>query len=445
MRALLVGFGVTNQAVADALLQRGHEVVVCDDESSPAVRVAAGQRNVDLVDRPSDARLKDLVRSVDAVLPSPGAPITIRSSPQQPSLVYRFAASSTWRRSGMTAPCWPSPAPTARQRSRRWRRSCSRPPGVRAAAAGNNETPLVQAIDDPTVDVFVVEASSFRLAHTERFVPLAATWLNFAPDHLTAHASIGAYENAKARIWRDLPDDDPYVAIGNADDPVVERHLEMLDVRTSEFSIVNGACRWARVGDQLVDPGGGPFLSVAELQRAFPHDVSNALAATATVLDPSVGATYEGVCEVLRTFGGLPHRITLVGERDGVSWYDDSKATTPNAALAAVRAFDSVVLIAGGQNKGLDLSALAGGASHIRAVVAIGDAADEVSAAFAGVRPVSIATSMAEAIERAGAAAEPGDVVLLSPACASFDWYRSYGERGDDFSAQVRSLIGASA
>jgi len=128
-----------------------------------------------------------------------------------------------------------------------------------------------------------------------------------------------------------------------------------------------------------------------------------------------------------------------------VRWYDDSKATTPNATLTASKAFESIVLIAGGQNKGLDLGVLAGAAPRVRAVVAIGDAAGDVEAAFAGVRPVVIADSMHAAVEHADRLARPGDTVLLSPACASFDWYGSYGERGDDFSNEVRSLIGASS
>jgi UDP-N-acetylmuramoylalanine--D-glutamate ligase len=191
-----------------------------------------------------------------------------------------------------------------------------------------------------------------------------------------------------------------------------------------------------------VGAGGARLAAVDELWRAFPHDLSNALAAGATAL--AGGATTEGVHDALVSFRGLAHRIELVGEHDGVQWFDDSKATTPNATSAALRSFPSVVLIAGGQNKGLDLTALAGEAPRIRAVVAIGDAAAEIEHSFAGVRPVVVATSMVDAVTQAAKLARAGDAVLLSPACASFDWYKSYGERGDDFAARVRHLIGAS-
>jgi UDP-N-acetylmuramoylalanine--D-glutamate ligase len=125
-----------------------------------------------------------------------------------------------------------------------------------------------------------------------------------------------------------------------------------------------------------------------------------------------------------------------------VRFYDDSKATTPSAVLAALAGFESAVLIAGGRNKGLDLGALRAGAGRVRAVVAIGEAAPEVEAAFAGRAPVTRAASMAEAVAAAAGAARPGDAVLLSPGCASFDWYRSYAERGEDFARAVAALVG---
>jgi len=148
---------------------------------------------------------------------------------------------------------------------------------------------------------------------------------------------------------------------------------------------------------------------------------------------------------VLRSFRGLPHRVALVGEAGGVRYYDDSKATTPHAAVAGVAGFDSVVMICGGRDKGLDLRDLTEAASRVRAVVAIGEAADAVAAAFEGLRPVRRAGSMDEAVRLASQLAVPGDAVVLSPGCASFDWYRSYGERGDDFARAAREVAGVAA
>jgi UDP-N-acetylmuramoylalanine--D-glutamate ligase len=191
----------------------------------------------------------------------------------------------------------------------------------------------------------------------------------------------------------------------------------------------------------LLLPDGSVLATGAELFRALPHDLTNALAAAACALE--AGLPLGAVQEALRAFRGLPHRVALVGEAGGVRYYDDSKATTPHAAAAALAGFESVVLICGGRNKGLDLGVLAGAAANVRSVVAIGDAADEVSAAFAGVRPVRRAASMDDAVRSAAELASPGDTVLLAPGCASFDWYGSYGERGDDFARAARDVVGA--
>jgi UDP-N-acetylmuramoylalanine--D-glutamate ligase len=185
-----------------------------------------------------------------------------------------------------------------------------------------------------------------------------------------------------------------------------------------------------------------PLASVSRLARRLPHDLDNGLAAAATALESGLVGP-EAAAEALAGFHAPRHRIELVAERAGVAWYDDSKATTPHAALTAIRSFPSVVLIAGGKNKGLDLAALSVEAKRLRGVVAIGAAAPEVEAVFAGRVGVVTAGSMDDAVRLAAERAARGDAVLLSPACASFDWYASYGERGDDFARAVRELLGA--
>jgi UDP-N-acetylmuramoylalanine--D-glutamate ligase len=306
--------------------------------------------------------------------------------------------------------------------------------GVAAAAAGNIGVPLVDAVAAPS-EVLVVEVSSFQLQLTDRFHPRVAVWLNLAPDHLDWHPDLESYGQAKARIWaRQGPDD---VAVVNADDPGVMRWAATAPGRVETFGLSGAGFRVD--GEMLFTSTGDEIVPVAALRRSLPHDVANALAASAAAL--AAGAKLDGVRTALRRWEGFPHRVTLVGDAGGVQWYDDSKATNPHAALAALRGFHSVVLVAGGRNKGLDLSVLAQAADRVRAVVAIGEAAPDVEKAFAGVKPVTVATSMDQAVRAAAAAAKPGDAVLLSPGCASFDWYRSYGERGDDFRRAVGQLL----
>ncbi|HWC12110.1 MAG TPA: UDP-N-acetylmuramoyl-L-alanine--D-glutamate ligase, partial [Acidimicrobiales bacterium] len=307
--------------------------------------------------------------------------------------------------------------------------------GRTAVAGGNIGFPLSDAVRRD-VDVVVAEVSSFQLWWTDTFRPVVAVWLNLAEDHLDWHPDLDAYVAAKARIWAHQHKDDLIVV--NIDDPIVAGQVAGAPSRVQTFGLARPA-DWHVADGELRGPP-GRLLPVAELRRSLPHDVSNGLAAAAAAL--SAGGTLEGVRTALRTFGGLPHRLTLVADAGGVRWYDDSKATNPHAALAAISGFDSVVLVAGGRNKGLDLGVLVKGADRIRAVVALGEAGPEVEAAFDGVRPVTRAPPMAEAVRAAAAAARPGDAVLLSPGCASFDRYRSYAERGDDFAAAVGRLLG---
>jgi UDP-N-acetylmuramoylalanine--D-glutamate ligase len=307
--------------------------------------------------------------------------------------------------------------------------------GKRGVDAGNTDLPLVSALDSDA-EVFVIEATSFRLRWLTRFRSKSATWLNLAPDHLDWHGDVDRYVAAKARVFEFQRADD--VAIGFADDPIVMDALRSARARHVTFGRDGTPADYFERDGILHGPR-GPIVAVDELWRSFPHDRTNALAAAATVLEAGV-ATIDGVRSALREFRGIAHRIMVVAEVDGVRYYDDSKATTPHAAVTAIRGFDSVVLIAGGRNKALDLSTMAIEPGRMRAVVAIGDSAPDVVRAFTGICPVTIATSMDEAVHAARDAARPGDSVLLSPGCASFDWYRNYGERGDDFARAAREL-----
>jgi len=293
--------------------------------------------------------------------------------------------------------------------------------------------------DDDRVAMAVCEVSSFQLAYTERFRPFVATWLNLAEDHLDWHRDLADYIASKSKIWANQQPDD--VAIANAEDPIVLREAKRSRGRLVTFGRELADYRIER--QRFLGPTGEDFGSVEDLPRRFPHDEMNALAALATA--HQAGATVAACAAALKRPLPMPHRVEFVGSAAGVSYYDDSKATTPSAVVAALAGFSSVVLIAGGRNKGLDLGVIAAEVesrmtTRIAGVVAIGEAAEEVLAAF-GHYTVASAPSMERAVAAASALASAGDAVLLSPGCASFDWYRSYEERGEDFARVVRARI----
>ncbi|MBA2496581.1 MAG: UDP-N-acetylmuramoyl-L-alanine--D-glutamate ligase, partial [Acidimicrobiia bacterium] len=370
---LVVGFGVTGQAVAAALVRRGLPVVAVDDRSSDALRAAAAEMGVVLHEPDGTAALGDLVVAAAEVHPAPGlahhhpvfalaaaAGVPVRS---ELDLAARFDTRPIVAVTGTDGKTTVTVLAAAVLEAS----------GVRAVVAGNNDVPLVRAIDDAAAEVFVVEASSFRLERTERFTPAAACWLNLAPDHLDVHADLVAYEAAKARIWRDLGPE--ATAVGNAEDPIVVRHLASAGAGTRwTFSATAGAgTDWRVEREHLVGPGWGAFVPVADLPRQFDHDLANTLAAAAVAAP--VGATAAGAATAARAFRGLPHRLALVADAGGVRWYDDSKATTPNATVNDVAAVAAVgrpvVLVAGGRSKGVDLATLGVLAPAVRAVVAI--------------------------------------------------------------------------
>jgi UDP-N-acetylmuramoylalanine--D-glutamate ligase len=432
--ALVVGLGTSGEAAARHLAEGGARVVVIDDAPDDDARGRAHRLGSELVERPDPARLAALVAAATVVVPSPGVPV------RHPVFALAAEAGVPVRSEVELASRWTT-RPIVAVTGTNGKTSVTsliaamlEASGVRAVAGGNIGLPLSDAVGGD-VDVIVAEVSSFQLWWTDSFRPAVAVWLNLAEDHLDWHPDLAHYASAKARIWAYQTADD--TAVVNADDPVVMSKAAEAPSTVVTFGLEQAA-DW-RVADGVLTGPAGPVLPVADLRRSRPHEVANALAASAAAT--AAGATEDGLAAALRRFDGLPHRLVLVADSGGVRWYDDSKATNPHAALAAMRAFDSAVLVAGGRNKGLDLGVLVEAADRVRAVVGFGEAGPEVAAAFAGVRPVTCVDTMDEAVDAAAAAARPGDAVVLAPACASFDRYRSYGERGDDFARAVARVL----
>ena len=442
--ALVYGIALAGDALATQLVRRGWRVLVADDVATDAKRATAEALGTTLVVAPDGDELAALLAAADMLCPAPGVPESHR-------VVRAAVASATpvrteidlayeWeqQRVGGPRPMLAVTGTDGKTTTTFLAAHILEVAGHRAAAVGNTEVPLSAALDDD-VDVFVVECSSFRLNWLQSFRAEAAVWLNLAPDHQNWHDSMSSYEAAKARVWAHRRPTD--VAIGFADDEAVMRNLRAAGGVTRTFA-TTGADYRIESGN-LVGPM-GVIASVASMTRALPHDLTNALAAAALVLESGL-AEVTHVEQALASFRHPPHRIEPLGEIDGVAWFNDSKATSPHAALTAIRGFDRIVLLAGGLNKGLDLASLATEHARIKAVVGLGTSASEIVGPFAPYCPTTIATSMADAVDIAAAYAEAGDVVLLSPACASFDWYPGggYPARGEDFKRLVSAKAAA--
>ncbi|MEM9710785.1 MAG: UDP-N-acetylmuramoyl-L-alanine--D-glutamate ligase [Actinomycetota bacterium] len=428
-RVLVVGLGVTGRALVEAFVRRGVEVLVADDR--PDAEVPDGARRVEV------DQLAVTVADIDAVVPSPGVP---RHHPAYPAaesagvpIVSELDLAAAWTDRPSVAVTGTNGKTTVVELVRRM---CAAS-GLDAEIVGNADEPWVAAIDrraDDRPDLWIVEASSFRLDAVQHYRADVAVWLNFAPDHLDWHPDLDDYRAAKARVL-DLQRPEA-VALGDVADPIVRAELEGAP---AGHELVGAPAGDWRIDGEILHTPSGPVELGGVPPRHGPHDLVDLAAAAGAARH--LGASVDAVVEVISTFEGLRHRLEHVAHVDGIDYFDDSKATAPHATIAALRGFDDAVLIAGGRNKGLDLGELGAVVDHLRHVVAIGDAADEVEAAFGGRVPVTIATSMRDAVAVATEAAAPLGEVVLSPACASFDWYRNYGERGDDFARIVREEI----
>ena len=312
----------------------------------------------------------------------------------------------------------------------------------RAVAGGNLGVPALELLDE-RADVYVLELSSFQL---ERMAPqplAAATILNLTEDHLDRHGAFDVYRAAKQRIYRGAG-----FAVFNRDDPLTAPPATLpatsfgLDAPLrDEDQDAWGLREWQ--GEPAIFCGDEFVVSVAAIPLAGRHGLANAMAALA--LGTALGVPVASLVERLEAFTGLPHRCTVVAEANGVRYVNDSKATNVGACVAALRGLgdgQNLVLIAGGDTKGADFAPLRPAvADHVRHLVLLGVDTDALAQALGDVVPCERASAMGDAVAAAMARAQPGDTVLLSPACASFDLFRNFEDRGERFEQSVRELL----
>ena len=424
-KTVVLGYGVTGRAVVSALVSRQEKVRIVDENPTQNLEEVAQESGIEVVDATKGFSWGEVLKDCSQIVLSPGIrddhPIFASARDASIPILDEFDLASRWDK----RPCSAITGTNGKTTVVTLVVEILNQSGIRAEAAGNTDIPLVQAIDNSDVEHFVLESSSFRLAHSLNFLASPATWLNFAPDHLDIHRNLDSYEQAKSKIWDGISRNED--AIANLSDPVVARHAPN---GCTSFGTTSSTCRIQEGFLLFLEE---KVIALDDVLRKFPHDLENAQAAVATAIRS--GATQEACAEVLANFSGLPHRMEDLGFVEGVRFINDSKATTPHATISSMRAIPEVTLILGGQNKGLDFGDL--GVLKPNGVVAIGETADQINEVFENICPVQIAKNMQEAVEKSVAMTRSGGTVLLSPGCSSFDWYNSYKERGDEF----RSLV----
>jgi len=434
---LLVGLGQTGASCARYLAGLGQSVRVVDSRATPPGLAGLGELKESL-----DLRLGSFdpraLEGVAEVIVSPGVslqePLLVEARKRGLSLlgdIEMFARVAAAPIAAITGSNGKSTVTTLVA-------ALAAAGGLDVQAGGNLGTPALDLLAEEVPDLYVLELSSFQLETTDSLRARAACVLNLSADHIDRHGSMTAYASAKARILIGAS-----TVVLNRDDRMV---MAMWDGRTPCIRFGLGAPAEGEYG--LVESAAGTVLARGErllipadrLRIRGRHNLANALAALAMI--EALGIEPGDVLEALAGFRGLPHRAEWVAEWRGVDFVNDSKATNVGAAVAAITGTEgTLVLIAGGDGKGADFSPLlAAVEERARAVVLLGRDAPQLERLLATACPMVLTDSIEAAVTAAAELAQPGDTVLLSPACASTDMYRDYTERGDRFAAAARAL-----
>lgn len=469
VKAVVGGFGASGAAAVDNLLHLGADVVALAENAKPDILERAELLEVLGARIEIHAGATDtLPGDADVLIVSPGfrpgSPLVAQAEERgvpvwgEPELAWRL------RDPDNPAPWLCVTGTNGKTTTVQMLESMLRAAGLRAVAAGNVGLPLTEVVMDPEpYDVVAVELSSFQLHYTHSVAAESAAVLNVAEDHVDWHGSMDAYAADKGRIYERVS----RACVYNVADPVTEALVREADVeegaRAIGFTLGTPSVGMLGVVDDMLadrafiddrQHSAAELGTLSDLASTAPHFIANALAAAA--LARAHGISASAVRDGLRAFVPGGHRIALVGERDGITWVDDSKATNPHAAQSSLGAYDSVVWVAGGLAKGARFDDLVQAVrQRLRAAVLIGQDRQIIADALARhapdvpvievtsgeTGPVDGADLMARVVAAAGASAKAGDTVLLAPGCASMDQFTDYAARGDAFAAAVRAAI----
>jgi UDP-N-acetylmuramoylalanine--D-glutamate ligase len=435
---VVAGLGKTGLSAVRALIGLGSDIVVADNRSEPP-GLTALRRDFPDVRCYLGEFPESLFRQAKQIVISPGI------DPRIPAIAAAQAAG---------APVWSdievfarlAKAPIAAITGSNGKSTVTtlvglmaEHAGIRVAVGGNLGTPALDLLEQANTELYVLELSSFQLQTTDSLNARVATVLNISHDHLDRHGSLAAYQQAKQRVFQGdggmvINVDDPAVmAMVKPDRPIMRFTLG--EPEPGEFGLRRHANEtWLAYGNDC-------WFPATQLKTRGAHNLANALASLS--MGYALGLQRRPMLQALREFSGLPHRTQLVLERKGIRWINDSKGTNVGATVAAIKGLPgNLVLIAGGDGKDQDFTPLAPVlAQKVRALVLLGHDACRIAAAITGAVPWYRAQDMRHAVALAAQLARPGDSVLLSPACASFDMFRNYEERGSVFVDSVREQI----
>ncbi len=440
---LIIGLGKTGMATARFLAGRNAGIIVTDEKPRQALegslRELAGLRT-DVEFRGYDT---DCLSRIDLVVPSPGVPpfnavlaeAVKRKIPiaSEMELAFRF----------LTIPLIAITGTNGKTTTTTLVGDILRGCGKKVFVGGNIGDPLIGYVGGTQADDFaVVEVSSFQLQWIKRFHPIVAVLLNTTPDHVDYHGSFEVYRRTKERIFANQTERD--LAVFNADEPASQALAKSLAARVRYFS----SSREVDTG-MFLDRGMLVTAGSSGTREAYPvsgitipgkHNLENVMAAVLVARE--CGCDPAGIRETIARFRGLPHRIEFAGEKNGVAFYDDSKGTNVDAVIRALETFSTpIILLLGGRDKDGDFQALSPHLGQkVKELVLFGEAREKISRALGEIVKTTLSATLGDAVRIAWEKASPGDVVLLSPGCASFDEFTDYKARGRFFKDMVGNL-----
>ena len=433
-KILIVGFGVTGVATAQFLINQGAFVTVADRKKEQelgsqellirdlGIKIELGAHRIETFEK------------ADLIVISPGVPHTIESVIKAKEQGVPVMGEIELASKFITEPIIAVTGTNGKTTTTTLLCKMLEESGLNVFVGGNIGNPLIAYADKrEKAEIVVIEVSSFQLDTIDTFRANVAVLLNITEDHMNRYPDLDAYAKSKARIFENQQYND--TAVLNGSDPVVCSLSK--DILSRKVFFSSKEKKGVTISNENIISQENISRLLADFKLPGKHNMENATAASLAAL--AAGGTFEGVGSALRKFKGLSHRLEHINTLNGIDFFNDSKATNVDSVAKALETFERpIVLIMGGRNKGSKFYALRDLINkHVKKLILIGEAKEDIMAELGNIKPVEVAATMEDAVFKAYHIAKPGDIILLSPACASFDMYNNYAQRGEDFCKAV--------